>query len=81
MLSNFVRIRKQFGAGWYLLQMLVYTLEVPLYFIARLIGNIFMFRNLFDGYATGAGFAGNVLRLWSFAGKILSGRPYFFKVI
>ncbi len=81
MLSNFVRIRKQFGAGWYLFQMLLYTLEVPLYFVARLIANIFQFRKLFDGYQRGAGFARNVFLLWSYAGKILSGRPFFYKVI
>lgn len=81
MLSNFVRIRKQFGAGWYIVQMLLFTLEVPIYFVARLLANIFRFRGIFDGYVTGAGFAKNVVRLWSYAGKILSGRPYFYKVI
>lgn len=81
MLSNFVRVRKQFGAGWYLFQMLVYTIEVPLYFVARLIANIFTFRNLFDGYGIGAGFARNVFRLWSYAGKIMTGQPHFYKVI
>ena len=81
MLSNFVRIRKQSGAGWYIIQMLLFTLEVPLYFVARLLTNIFLFRNIFDGYSTGAGFAKNVAQLWSYAGKILSGQPYFYKVI
>jgi hypothetical protein len=31
MLSNFVRIRKQFGAGWFLVQLLVYIWEIPVF--------------------------------------------------
>ncbi len=81
MLSNFLRIRKQFGTGWYLVQMLIYTMEVPVYFVARLLVNIFSFRNLFDGFSIWAGFASNVWRLWTYSGKIISGRPYFYKVI
>ena len=81
MLSNFVRIRKQFGSGWYLLQMLVYTVEVPVYLIARLIANIFSLRNPFNGFSIWVGFTANVGRLWTYSGKIISGRPYFYKVI
>ena len=81
MLSNFLRIRKQFGAGWYLFQMLLYTVEVPVYFAARILQNIFSFKNPFDGYQIWAGFAANVFRLWTYTVKIISGRPYFYKVI
>ncbi len=31
MLSNFVRIRKQFGVGWFLVQLFFYILEIPVF--------------------------------------------------
>ena len=73
MLSNFVRIRKQNGVFWYLFQLLAYTVNIILFFVSGL----FQPRRLADV----KNYAGNVFRLWSYSGKILSNKPYFYKVL
>jgi GT2 family glycosyltransferase len=81
MLSNFVRIRKQFGPGWFLVQLAFYTFAVPLFFIASFIENCFRLRNPFADFGMAARFAGNVGRLWGFVPRILGNKPYFYKVL
>jgi GT2 family glycosyltransferase len=81
MLSNFLRIRKQFGAGWFLLQLAGYTFAVPLFFIASFIENIVRLRNPFADFSMAARFAANVARIWKFMPTILSNKPYFYKVL
>jgi hypothetical protein len=81
MLSNFVRIRKQFGAGWFLLQLAAYTFAVPLFFIASFIENAIRLRNPFGDFTMAGRFAANVARIWKFMPTILSNKPYFYKVL
>lgn len=81
MLSNFVRIRKQFGAGWFLVQLGFYTFTVPLFFIASFIENLFRFRNPFADFKMAARFGGNVGRIWRLLPVILANKPYFYKVL
>lgn len=81
MLSNFVRIRKQFGAGWFLVQLGFYTFTIPLFFIASFIENTFRFRNPFADFKMAARFSGNVSRIWRLLPVILSNKPYFYKVL
>ena len=81
MLSNFVRIRKQFGAGWLLVQLALYTLTIPLFFIGSFIENSVRLRNPFADFGLASRFASNVARLWRFLPRILSNKPYFYKVL
>jgi GT2 family glycosyltransferase len=81
MLSNFVRIRKQFGAGWFLLQLAVYTFAVPLFFIGSFVENCFRLRNPFSDFTMAVRFGLNVGRIWRFMPVILSNKPYFYKVL
>jgi GT2 family glycosyltransferase len=81
MLSNFVRIRKQFGAVWFIFHLLAYTLTIPVYFIGIFIEAIFTFSNPQKDLANFAGYFRNVMRLWGFFGKILANRPTFYKVL
>jgi len=81
MLSNFVRIRKQFGAGWFLFQLAAYTFNIPVLFIGSFIENLVRLRNPFRDFYLAARFAGNVFRLWRFVPVILSNKPYFYKVL
>ena len=81
MLSNLVRIRKEFGAGWYLFILLTYTLAVPVFFIGSFIENIFRLKNPFVDFGNAARFTGNVARLWRFAPVIISKKPFFYKVL
>jgi hypothetical protein len=81
MLSNFLRIRKQFGAGWYILMLLAYSFEVPLFFLLQFFRNIFSGRQPLRGYQWWRGFVRNMWQLWQFTPRILSGKPYFYKVL
>jgi GT2 family glycosyltransferase len=81
MLSNFVRIRKQFGVGWFLLQLAFYTFAVPLFFIAGFIERSVRLRNPFADFTRGVRFARNVARIYKFMPVILLNKPYFYKVL
>ena len=73
MLSNFVRIRKQNGLGWFILQLLTYTVNILFFFFASLFQP--------KRFADFRGYCRNIFSLWSYAGKIISNRPYFYKVL
>lgn len=81
MLSNFVRIRKQFGVSWYLFHLVSYTLTIPIFFIVGIFHNLFTFRNLFRHFSDAGGFAKNVVRLWRYLPIIISRKPHFYKVL
>lgn len=76
MLSNFVRIRKQFGGVWFLVQLFFYLLDIPVFFVAVHFPRRDRRYNLaqFRGYLT------NVGRLLRLAGIILRNKPHFYKV-
>ncbi len=57
MLSNFVRIRKQFGPAWYLVQLAFYSFAVPLFYVASFIENIVRLRNPFADFTMATRFA------------------------
>lgn len=81
MLSNFVRIRKQFGVGWFLVQLAFYTFSIPLFFIVSLIANTFRGRNPIADFKMAVRFTLNVARIWRFLPVILLNKPYFYKVL
>ncbi|WP_205509863.1 glycosyltransferase family 2 protein [Longitalea arenae] len=81
MISNMVRIRKQFGAGWFLFQLAAYTFNILLFFICSFFDNLFHGRNPFRAFPWAARFAGNVFRCWRYVPVILSNKPYFYKVL
>lgn len=81
MLSNFVRIRKRLGAAWFLVHLNVYTLTIPVFFIFGLIEVMFRPRQAGRLIRWFSGFCTNVVRLWGFTPRILSGKPFFYNVL
>ncbi|MBO9631759.1 MAG: glycosyltransferase family 2 protein [Chitinophagaceae bacterium] len=81
MISNFLRVRKQYGAGWYLLLLCSFTFAVPVYFIVGLIDNLLHLRNPFRHFGLASKLAANVGRCWMYAPKMLSKKPWFYKVL
>jgi len=80
MLSNFVRIRKQFGVRWFLVQLFFYLLEIPVFFIGTLLSALFARRprysfTQFINYCKNTGF------LLGKAVVIIRNKPYFYKVL
>lgn len=81
MLSNFVRIRKQFGVAWFLFHLAAYTITIPLYLVFGTVHHLFV-PGRFGGFIRSlTGFAANVGACWRFLPAILANKPYFYKVL
>lgn len=78
-LSNLVRIRKEFGVAWFVIILSVYTLEIPVFFIGVLISKIFFSKKY--SFSQTKNYAENVFSIIKLSGKIISGKPYFYKVL
>lgn len=65
MLSNFLKIRKQDGRGWFLFHLLTFTMAIPFAFLK---GN-------------GNGYTKNMVGVWKHAGLILQNKRHFYKVL
>ncbi len=81
MVSNFVRIRKEFGVGWFLFQLLGYTITIPVFAVGLLIHNIIKLQNPFKHYSMWWGFLKNVMKLWALTPVIIRNAPYFYKML
>lgn len=80
-ISNFVRIRKEFGTIWYLINLLIYTFSVPCYYLGLLIEYILQRKKSTKDVQKANGLACNVASLWKLTGKIISNQPHFYKVL
>ncbi len=81
MLSNFVRIRKQFGAAWFFVDLFFYVITIPLFFITAIFSSLFFKKKALYSFADAVNFAKNVFGLLGFVPKIISGKPYFYKIL
>jgi GT2 family glycosyltransferase len=80
-LSNHLRIRKQYGIFWFLFQLLNYTFAVPVYLILSLLENILKARNPLNDVKKALGLAKNVCIVWMYSILIILNKPYFYKVL
>ena len=80
-LSNLVRIRKQYGPFWFLFDLFFYSLTIPVFLIGVLIS--FFLPKSVRTYRFGdwVGFSRNMVYIWSKTPYILLGRPYFYKAL
>jgi GT2 family glycosyltransferase len=75
MISNFVRIRKQFGALWFLIHLAVYTVDIPFFLLAVLLAkNGPSFTRL-------RGFCSNLFYVYGKSLIILRNKEYFYKAL
>jgi len=81
LVSQHVRIRKQFGVAWFLFHLFAHTFEIPVYFICSFFDNLFHLRNPFAEMKNIAGFTSNVFRLWGLMPVIISNKPHFYKML
>ena len=79
MLSNFVRIRKQFGAGWFLFQLLCYISDIPIFFTGQLLSRLFGKTRY--SWTQFRQYCGNIGVVISKTPAIIRNKPYFYKVI
>lgn len=81
MVSQHVRIRKQFGIAWFLFHLCMHTIEVPVFLICSFLDNLFHARNPFSDFEKIKGFTINVLRLWRLTTTIIAKKPHFYKIL
>lgn len=79
MLSNLLRIRKEFGVGWFVFILSFYIFEIPIFFIGVLISKIFFSKRY--SFQQTKKYAENVFSIIKLARKIISNQPYFYKVL
>ncbi|MCW3118426.1 MAG: glycosyl transferase family 2 [Chitinophagaceae bacterium] len=81
MLSNHVRIRKQYGTGWFLFILLNYTWGIGVYAAASFIHRLFTLRNPLAEWPQVFAFAKNVFSIWKLAPVIIRNHPHFYKAL
>lgn len=79
MVSNHLRIRKQYGLFWFFFQLLNHTWAVFFSMALGLIAYIVQGKSLIAGFGKWKGFAWNVLKLWSLLPQMIYPGNYFFK--
>jgi len=79
--SNHVRIRKQYGVGWFLFQLLNYSFGVIVFFIGSMIDYLIHFRNPLTDWKKIIGMANNVAIVWGLSGTIIQNKPHFYKML
>lgn len=80
MLSGFVRIRKQYGVGWFLFHLAAYILAIPLLWLAVPIQAILFLKHRYR-VKDAAGYTRNVFSVIARLPRLLWNRPYFYKVL
>ncbi len=81
LISQHVRIRKQFGAAWFLFHLFMHTIEIPIFFICSFIDHLVHLKNPFGDIKQVKGFTYNVFRLWGLAPAILGNQPHFYRIL
>jgi GT2 family glycosyltransferase len=81
MLSNFVRIRKQFGTGWFLVQLFFYLLDIPVFAIGVLFSGIGNSKPGPFSWQQVGQYTGNVGTILRLTPVIIRNKPYFYKVL
>lgn len=81
MVSNHLRVRKQYGVPWFFFLLLNYSFTIPIFFIAGFLEHLSRGRNPFKTWPKAVAFAKNVGRLWLLVPKIIRGKPFFYKMM
>jgi GT2 family glycosyltransferase len=81
MVSNHLRVRKQYGLSWFLFLLLNYSWGVIVFFLLSTLLRLITFRNPFADWKKVGKFAVNVIHLWGLSPKIISNKPYFYKIL
>jgi len=80
-LSNLVRIRKQYGPFWFLFDLFIYSVTIPLFLTGILISFFLPKSDRLYSFADWVGFSRNMVYVWFRTPRILSGRPSFYKAL
>ena len=80
MVSNHLRVRKQYGVMWFLILLLNYTFGVFVFFVAGTVHCLLSLKNPFQLWKKVAAFGANVWRVWRLSPTIIRNKPHFYKM-
>jgi len=80
MVSNHLRVRKQYGVPAFLFLLLNYSWAWLLFLLAGSLHRLLTLKNPFSHWGQAGAFGRNLLRLWALAPRMIAGRPYFYKM-
>ena len=81
LVSNHVRIKKQFGVFWFFIQLLNCSFAVPVFFICSIIDHLIHFQYPFKDWKRIKSLALNVFEVWKLTPIILRNRAHFYKIL
>lgn len=82
LVSNVLRIRKQEGVFWYLVNMFFYTIEIPVFLVGFFIEKIFLKNSKIQyQFDQVRGYSNNVVALWKLSKKIILKKQHLYKII
>ena len=81
MLSNLVRIRKQYGTAWFLTILFFYIIEIPVFFAGFAISNLVYGKKALYSFSQFRGFCMNLFFLLKMTPVIIRNRPFFYKAL
>lgn len=79
MLSNFVRIRKQFGVAWFVFHLLVYLAEIPFFFSKVCWQTLFSSKGF--SFSQFKGYCKNLFLVIKHSFTIIRNKPHFYKTL
>ncbi|WP_430901892.1 MULTISPECIES: glycosyltransferase family 2 protein [unclassified Paraflavitalea] len=80
-LSNLVRIRKQYGLLWYFFHVLILFGEIPILFIGGILESILKFNRFRQRFGFACQYAKTIALLTPFLLKLFANKPTFYKVM
>jgi GT2 family glycosyltransferase len=81
MLSNFVRIRKQFGIGWFLVQLFFYITDIPVFGVGLLVSRVTRKTPSPYSFPKFRAYCKNIGVIMRLSPIIIRNKPYFYKVL
>ena len=80
MVSSLLRIRKQYGIGWYIFHLFCYLLTIPVFMVALIVSLPFKPKKRYSFGQFGA-YTVNCMKVFWLSGRILLNKPHFYKVL
>ena len=80
MVSNHLRVRKQYGVFWFLFLLLNYTAGVFIFFVCSTVHQLSNLKTPFKEWVKVKAFFKNVLILWKLSPLIIRNKPHFYKM-
>ena len=80
LISMLLRIRKQYGTAWFLLMLMLFIFEIPVFFIGLLIEKIFRGAKSRYSWSSFGNYCINIFYLIKYTPRIIANKPFFYKV-